>query len=49
MGKGMTHFSLLIPWLRTVGGWWLGGTQTVKNIHSEGTKYYASKTIILGF
>jgi hypothetical protein len=44
-GGRMTHFSLLIPWLRTVGSWWLGRTQTVKNIHSEGTKYYESKQL----
>jgi hypothetical protein len=45
----MTHFSLLIPWLRTVGSWWLGGAQTVKNIHSEGTKNYASKQSFYDF
>jgi len=34
--EGMQHFSLLVPGLRTVGGGRLRGTQTVKNIHSEG-------------
>ncbi len=39
-GGGLQHGSLFVPGLRTLGGRLAVGAQTVKNVHSEGTRNY---------